>query len=471
VIVRRPCGWSVLAAASLVGVTAFASGARADVDAADTTVGQYRYTVLAGGGPELLPFEFHGYLRTGFGINGRGGDQDVFWLPMAGGSYRLGNETGTWGSMHFIKNWGGGSEPYVRLHAGLNFQTDNNLDWDERSSLRPEAGYVLIGNILDIAPDAKFWAGRRAHLLHNIHINQFVPFQVAGYGGGVEDINLCFGKLSVAYIGASLDSFQVSGSGKTFTGTDRGRIVRHTVDAFIHDIDVPLGKGMIWADVGYMPGGTLYANNMEVDPSAEVTELGRGWGVSSGFLHSRYNFFGGTNKFLAQYGRGINFGLRNMGSSQEDIPSDWVNNAWRVRVAEFFDAQPSKHLSMMASTVYEYTNKGFGIHWASAGVNPIWHLSQHFGIAGEAGIDYVSHRSPSDPDWNFAGYLLKTAIAPQIAPAPGFWSRPLVRTYLSYAKWSDSLLQSAEVRRRIGGIAHQATTHGLGMGIQVEAWW
>jgi hypothetical protein len=51
------------------------------------------------------PFEFHGYLRSGFGVNGKGGDQEAFLAPGAPAKYRLGNETETYGEAIFVNNW------------------------------------------------------------------------------------------------------------------------------------------------------------------------------------------------------------------------------------------------------------------------------------------------------------------------------------------------------------------------------
>jgi maltoporin len=43
------------------------------------------------------PLEFHGYLRSGFGMNGEGGKMEAFKAPGAGAKYRLGNESDTYG--------------------------------------------------------------------------------------------------------------------------------------------------------------------------------------------------------------------------------------------------------------------------------------------------------------------------------------------------------------------------------------
>jgi maltoporin len=50
-------------------------------------------------------FEFHGYFRSGYGLNGTGGQQVAFQAPGAGAKYRLGNETETYGELIFVNNW------------------------------------------------------------------------------------------------------------------------------------------------------------------------------------------------------------------------------------------------------------------------------------------------------------------------------------------------------------------------------
>ena len=50
-------------------------------------------------------FEFHGYFRSGYGLNGVGGQQVAFQAPGAGAKYRLGNESETYGEFIFVNNW------------------------------------------------------------------------------------------------------------------------------------------------------------------------------------------------------------------------------------------------------------------------------------------------------------------------------------------------------------------------------
>ncbi len=54
---------------------------------------------------EVKSFEFHGYLRSGYGLNSVGGQQVAFQAPGSGAKYRLGNEAETYGEFIFVNNW------------------------------------------------------------------------------------------------------------------------------------------------------------------------------------------------------------------------------------------------------------------------------------------------------------------------------------------------------------------------------
>src|SRR5215469_3889825 len=54
---------------------------------------------------QMGTFEFHGYFRSGYGLNSQGGQQVAFQAPGAGAKYRLGNEAETYGEFIFVNNW------------------------------------------------------------------------------------------------------------------------------------------------------------------------------------------------------------------------------------------------------------------------------------------------------------------------------------------------------------------------------
>src|SRR6266704_2556668 len=54
---------------------------------------------------QVQGFEFHGYFRSGYGLNSEGGQQVAFQAPGADAKYRLGNEAETYGEFIFVNNW------------------------------------------------------------------------------------------------------------------------------------------------------------------------------------------------------------------------------------------------------------------------------------------------------------------------------------------------------------------------------
>src|ERR1700719_4714098 len=54
---------------------------------------------------QVQSFEFHGYFRSGYGLNSKGGSQVAFQAPGADAKYRLGNEAETYGEFIFVNNW------------------------------------------------------------------------------------------------------------------------------------------------------------------------------------------------------------------------------------------------------------------------------------------------------------------------------------------------------------------------------
>ena len=77
----------------------------------------------------------------------------------------------------------------------------------------------------------------------------------------------------------------------------------------------------------------------------------------------------------------------------------------------------------------------------------------------EAGFDHT--RSGTG---QYEGWLRKFTIAPQIGAGRKFFSRPVLRVFLTYASWSDGL------RGFVGGIPYLTRTGGLTYGVQAETW-
>src|SRR4029453_14696427 len=153
-------------------------------------------------------FEFHGYFRSGYGLNNKGGQQVAFQAPGTGAKYRLGNEAETYGEFILVNNWlnpeRNVDKAWFRTEAMVEANTTNSATYANfrvptgNYQFRLREAFFRGGNLFPSQPDAKFWAGERYYRRQHVEINDFYPLDMSGYGGGVEDLNFSVGKLAVA---------------------------------------------------------------------------------------------------------------------------------------------------------------------------------------------------------------------------------------------------------------------------------
>jgi maltoporin len=118
---------------------------------------------------------------------------------------------------------------------------------------------------------------------------------------------------------------------------------------------------------------------------------------------------------------------------------------------------------MQAEVLYENTKFGGDNsrnRWISTGMRPIYYFNDRFSIALETGVDW-DHSQPLGTD----GHLWKITLAPQLSRGNKFFSRPVIRAFVTYAKWSDGF------KGHVGGEAYLDDTAGWSYGVQTEAWW
>jgi maltoporin len=139
-------------------------------------------------------FEFHGYLRSGYGLNGVGGQQVAFQAPGADAKYRLGNEAETYGEFIFVNNWlnpnRASNKAWIKTEVMVEADTTNSSTYADfaggvgNDNLRLREAFVQAGNVLESQPDAKFWAGERYYRRRHIEIDDFYSLDMSGYGAG-----------------------------------------------------------------------------------------------------------------------------------------------------------------------------------------------------------------------------------------------------------------------------------------------
>lgn len=381
-------------------------------------------------------FTYSGYLRSGFGINGRGGQQVSFQAPGAFAKYRLGNETDTYGELGFTNNWLNPNDDGATFATTvrLSFSSGNNNNYDNSVGFRVREAFAEAKNVIPAAPGMSLWAGNRFYDRHDIHINDFFFYDTSGLGGGFEGLKAGPGRLAVAFMGGASDDAmaQVLALGKR---------TKKQIDFRYRDVRLPDDSRMrLWLD--FIFESPTQAGGDTV------------FGLAAGVMHEK-SVLGGFNKAMIQYGQGSGMYFNSYlggGEGNED--------AWMLRVTELLQAQLAPRLSLMGSAIFQHIDNGTSTErWISLGVRPVYSFTQYLSLATELGID---NTQAGDAD---SATLGKLTIAPQITPGPNFWARPSIRAFATLAMWNDA------GKGRIGGPVYSNETLGTSFGVQLESWW
>jgi maltoporin len=398
---------------------------------------------------QMNAFEFHGYFRSGYGLNSAGGQQVAFQAPGAGAKYRLGNEAETYAELIFVNNWLNPSnnpgKAWMKTEFMVEANTTNSASYASfpngtgNDQFRLREAFISAGNLLENQPNARFWAGERYYRRQHIEINDFYPLDMSGYGAGVEDLNVRIGKLALAYLaGARPDIL-----------TDSGAVAKNNIDVRLYDLKGPLGQWGGWFDFATSKGGKTPAG--EVIPTTD--------GYAFGLRHQRLEWHGGYHVFGIQYGTGA---ASNYSTSIDD-PSPFLHSAKRLLVTEQVLLQPNDRFAIMPIFIYQRFKDGDPRRdwnqWVSFGARPEVFFTKYLSLAFEAGFDHTHSGSGQ-----YDGWLRKFTIAPQLGAGRKFFSRPVLRAFLTYANWSDGL------RGFVGGTPYLTRTGGLTYGVQGETW-
>jgi maltoporin len=418
-------------------------------------------TKIEGLQQQLGAFEFHGYFRSGYGLNSEGGQQVAFQAPGADAKYRLGNEAETYAELIFVNNWlnpdHNSDKAWMKTEVMIEANTTNSANSASfpngigNDQFRFREAFVQAGNLFERQPDAKFWAGERYYRRRHIEIDDFYSLDLSGYGGGVEDLDIRIGKMAVAFLsGARPDII-----------TQNGNLAKSNIDVRLYDLKGPAGLWAGWFDYATAKGGTIVGGStLPLGTKVPTTD-----GYAVGFRHQRLEWHGGFHTFSLQYGTGAASNFSNPGNGTVIVdPTPFTSHSKQLLATESVLFQPNDRFAIMPIFVYRRTRDGDPKHdwnqWVSFGARPEVFFTKYLSLAFEAGFDHT-HSSTGQYD----GWLRKFTIAPQIGVGQKFFSRPVLRAFLTYANWSDGL------RGFVGGVPFQDRTSGLTYGVQAETWW
>jgi maltoporin len=409
--------------------------------------------------PGDLGFRFRGYLRSGFGIDSDGKGQQAFQAPLAGAKYRLGNEAETYLETAFL--YGANSEGEdpgyfdTRVRIAYVTPTSHTSTFDTTFSLRE--AYAVARRVWKSQPTATFWAGERFYDRQDVHMNDFYYRDPSGFGGGVEDVALGeHARLAVAWIGGTQDELESSG----VPASERFRFNKNTVDVKLYGFSVGRTRASVAIDLSRFGGD-------EDKSGPQPIIIGDSFGASMTGILER-PFTGGRHKLAIQYGKGAAYDFRSViqkpvGRTFQPGEHVDIDELWQFRVVNDVLIEERGSWALQAVVVYQELDNGAAansrVRWVSLGARPVRRLGRFFSLAVEAGWD---HTEQGDLP---GGSLFKLTVAPQITPAFKFLRRPSLRTFATWAHWSDAF------RGQIAAATDPAAVHGLSAGVQMETWW
>ena len=397
-----------------------------------------------------------GYFRAGFGRSDGGGPQRAFGLPGVS-KYRLGNEAENYGELAFTKTFfnpgafslvnpsGGINGPVAQVNLRMSIFNpyDNYGSASDTEFALPEA-WASIGNIIPGRPDAKFWAGSRFYRRHDIHINDYYFWDMSGGGAGIEDFELGPGKLAFAWIGDGAESAIYDRVG-TPDPTNSAGFSKTNFDLRYYDWSLLGGIGEIGLTYSIADSGVDSLGNRAEDSEGFALSLVR---TKEGFYDDK-SFHKTSLQIATGPAKTFTSGFDTFTDPTGTYIRPDPNESWRFRATDHWVIKPWECVSLGTAFVYQYTDFGSNLpeqHWLSGGVRPIWYFNEWASLAFEGGFDWISN-SPNGR----SGSLGKITIAPQVAIGDEFFSRPVIRAFVTYSFWNDGM------RGSVGGPEHFRT--------------
>lgn len=388
--------------------------------------------------------EFHGYFRSGIGWGSKDGGQVCFGMPGAqgNGNFRLGNECGTYGELQFDHNLFDGKDGVkFDYHIMLGYFAPGQTDFE---NLAGSGNHIALRQNWAEAKNLPFlnggsaWIGKRYYQRHDVHINDFFYWNNSGPGAGVEKIKL--GKEMTG----SFAIFRANGNNG---GADVNNNATTMLDSRLHDINLG-GLGSLEVGLQFNSADTKVAN------SKSGTAITAEWSMP---------MLGGVNKLFVTKGTG------SANAPALGNPNNTPGNqdgSWGIQ--DSLQVQISPDISGMA--VVGHWNFKNNYKWTYIGARPVYHMSDYFKIQAEAGLNKVTAQNQS------AANLAKLTIAPTLVAGRGFWTRPELRFFYTYAKWNDKARDGVfgpGGGTVAGGAAGPfgTSTNGASYGFQAEAWW
>ena len=426
--------------------------------------------------------DFHGYGRSGIGSAGAGGNQVAFQAVDAATKYRLGNETDTYGEIVLGAELFNNGEQSFYLNSLMAFGIDQENDWEGTEPAFREFNVQGKG-VVAFAPEATLWAGKRYYKRKDVHISDFYYMGHAGPGAGIENINLGFADLSLAWIRSttSFDYYNSAAAAMANNNKQTFKVSQNIIDVRLDGIQTN-HNGTLMLGANYASGSpdSEFQGGWKRTDAGEAEQLTsvkksdmeeRGYMLS--LEHTQVSFLGDNsfNKFILQYAAdAMTIGaLGSNGTGVSALKSDKLSGNKLYRILDHGSVSLSDDIDMMYQAMFtsiSYKESGKkDQNWISLGIRPMYYWNDIMSTAIEVGFDNVTNAVGEDDNKDKTSQLAKLTLAQQWSAGRGSFARPQIRVFGTYAKWND------DSKGHIGGKAYNDDTSGFTFGVQMEAWW
>jgi maltoporin len=419
---------------------------------------------------EDYAFGISGYLRTGIGTSKGGNTQAAFQAPGPQNKYSLGNQPDTYGELEFdyMQYLGPDKDKNIEavwMVSGWEAFDSDSMTYNLTEQLYGRANN-LFGNEVDI------WVGRRFFERQAIHMldRQWNNPGQAGEGIGIEGL---FGNKPGEH-DLKITGFHFKdGDVTSYLNGNHDNLHTYALDA--RWVKFPLN------DQWDLNASATYSVRVENENLGYETK--HGLGVSTWLDYAEGDFSNQAGLVIRQ---GANVPINHWDSAAEkenpgndglirnDLDEAYcieLNNNWLydnketwalniVNILQFRDHGTAPHEYGSAAD----PNLGSEEFWFSMGGRFIYYVAEQFRLSVQLSNDYVDNRQE-----DIKGHLSMIAFTPELSLAKGYYSRPVIRPFVTYARWSGDF--EGYVGTGPGSAPYGMQTDGLTAGVQFEIWW
>ena len=430
--------------------------------------------------------DFHGYFRSGVGVSGDG-DMVKYNVNKVG---RLGNENDTYGEVQLGQEVFNKDGKTFYVDSMFAMSSNGSNDWEgtgtvcnfDAKQCNGDSDFALrqfnvqAKGLLNFAPEATLWAGKRYYQRHDIHISDFYYWNISGAGAGIEGIQAGPGKVSFAWVRNDRSAKDVFGEyTKTgvikkdvldANGNKTGNYIEESTytkneDLNVNTLDLRYAGIPLWNEASLELGVDYALVNetndqkaLKKDPkngvmlTAELTQ-----GVLGGFNKTVLQYgTEGYSKNMAFYGDGSWYGAEAKDGADGYRLINWgvipMGNSWEMGHQLVYG---------VGNEMWDTNDK---YETMSAVVRPMYKWDDFNKTIFEGGYFKDKNKSTNGTTEDDSGY--KLTLAQAWSAGSSFWARPEIRVFASYMQ------QDGNFRENSNGVNQDDAWN---FGVQAEAWW